>query len=77
MMKLLEFLPFVVAPLFMASWLEASFPIWKNWPPILWILGVLLLLILLGKVTAGKLNPATLIALGIGFVLAAWRYCAQ
>lgn len=75
MTKLLDLLPFLAAPLFLASWIEASFPFWKKWPPIVWILGVLLLLFFFGKITAGKLNPATLIALGIGFILAGWRYC--
>lgn len=75
MTKLLEFLPFTAAPLFLASWIEASVPLWKNWPPIYWILGVLILLIITGRFSANRLNPGTLIALGIGFVLAGWRYC--
>lgn len=75
MTRLLNLLPFSAAPLFFASWIEASFPLWKNWPPISWILGILILLIVTGKFSANKLNPATLIALGIGFILAGWRYC--
>ena len=76
-MKSLDLFPFLAAPLFLASWVEITLPIWKRWPPIAWILAVLLLLIFLGKFTSGKLNPFTLIALGIGMVIAAWRYCAQ
>ncbi|MCT7987635.1 hypothetical protein [Laspinema olomoucense] len=77
MTRLLNLLPFTAAPLFLASWIEISFPVWKTWPPVSWILCGLILLIPLGKISVDRLNPASLIALGCGIVLAAWRYCDQ
>lgn len=79
MIRLLNFVPWVAAPMVVITWAEITFPLWKEIPPIALILLALGLLGFTSLKAAPHLPRNTAgffraICFACGMTLALWRY---